>query len=122
MPHNWASAEFIRLAVHLLALDRGQEMHLFEGLPTQWTKPGMVTQAQQHRHAVRAVDLLAPRQRRRQIGDTSRSNRSAIHRARRSSSISAVGPTTTFKPCKHSIPERVTRSAFPSAIRRNESN
>jgi hypothetical protein len=42
-PHNWASAEFIRLTVHLLALDRGREMHLFEGLPRQWTKPGMVT-------------------------------------------------------------------------------
>jgi hypothetical protein len=42
-PHNWASAEFIRLCVHLLALDRGQEMHLFEGLPKAWTQPGMVT-------------------------------------------------------------------------------
>ena len=43
MPHNWASAEFIRLAVHLLALDRGREMHLFEGLPREWTRPGMIT-------------------------------------------------------------------------------
>ncbi len=43
MPHNWASAEFIRLAVHLIALDRGDELHLFEGLPTEWTRPGMVT-------------------------------------------------------------------------------
>jgi hypothetical protein len=43
MPHNWASAEFIRLAVHLLALDRGREMHLFEGLPVEWTRPGMET-------------------------------------------------------------------------------
>jgi hypothetical protein len=43
MPHNWASAEFIRLAVHLLALDREREMHLFEGLPSAWTKPGMET-------------------------------------------------------------------------------
>ncbi|MCC6123382.1 MAG: hypothetical protein IT426_00320 [Pirellulales bacterium] len=42
-PHNWASAEFIRLAVHLLALDRGKQMHLFEGLPKPWTAPGMVT-------------------------------------------------------------------------------
>jgi hypothetical protein len=33
MPHNWASAEFIRLAVHLLAIDRGYELHLFEGQP-----------------------------------------------------------------------------------------
>jgi hypothetical protein len=43
MPHNWASAEFIRLTVHLLELDRGHELHLLEGLPLQWTRPGMVT-------------------------------------------------------------------------------
>jgi hypothetical protein len=43
MPHNWASAEFIRLAIHLLAIDRGSELHLFEGLPKEWTRPGMVT-------------------------------------------------------------------------------
>ncbi len=43
MPHNWASAEFIRLARHLLALERGDELHLFEGLPAAWVKPGMTT-------------------------------------------------------------------------------
>jgi len=43
MPHNWASAEFIRLTAHLIELDRGSELHLFEGLPSAWTKPGMVT-------------------------------------------------------------------------------
>jgi hypothetical protein len=43
MPHNWASAEFIRLTVHLLEMDRGDELHLFEGLPLRWTQPGMVT-------------------------------------------------------------------------------
>ena len=43
MPHNWASTEFIRLVVHLLALDRGDELHLFEGLPAGWLKPAMVT-------------------------------------------------------------------------------
>ncbi len=43
MPHNWASAEFIRLTIHLLALDRGNDLHLFEGLSPEWTKPGMVT-------------------------------------------------------------------------------
>lgn len=43
MPHNWASAEFIRLAVHMLAIDRGDELHLFEGLPKEWVKPGMET-------------------------------------------------------------------------------
>ncbi|HTL18425.1 MAG TPA: hypothetical protein VL793_14410, partial [Patescibacteria group bacterium] len=43
MPHNWASAEFIRLAVHLLALDRGDELHLLEGLPPEWLGRGMNT-------------------------------------------------------------------------------
>jgi hypothetical protein len=43
MPHNWASAEFVRLAIHLLAIDRGNELHLFEGLPKEWVKPGMQT-------------------------------------------------------------------------------
>jgi hypothetical protein len=43
MPHNWASAEFIRLSVHLLALDRGNEMHLLQGMPREWLQPGMVT-------------------------------------------------------------------------------
>lgn len=44
MPHNWASAEFIRLARHLLVLERGSELHLLEGLPRAWTKPGCVTE------------------------------------------------------------------------------
>jgi hypothetical protein len=44
MPHNWASAEFIRLAIHLLALDRGDELHLFEGLPYEWAQGGMRTE------------------------------------------------------------------------------
>ena len=43
MPHNWASAEFIRLTVHLLELDRGDELHLLEGMPRQWLRAGMTT-------------------------------------------------------------------------------
>ena len=43
MPHNWASAEFIRLVTHLLALDRGNELHLLEGMPAAWAGPGMTT-------------------------------------------------------------------------------
>jgi len=43
MPHNWASALFAGLAVHLLALDRGSEMHLLEGIPLEWLQPGMKT-------------------------------------------------------------------------------
>jgi hypothetical protein len=43
MPHNWASAEFIRLVIHLLALDRGDELHLLEGFPREWYGPGKTT-------------------------------------------------------------------------------
>jgi len=43
MPHNWASAEFIRLAIHLIELDRGDELHLLEGMPAQWLGAGMTT-------------------------------------------------------------------------------
>jgi hypothetical protein len=43
MPHNWASAEFIRLVRHSLVLERGQELHLFEAFPAKWAAPGAVT-------------------------------------------------------------------------------
>ena len=43
MPHNWASAEFIRLCTHLIELDRGNELHLLEGFPREWAGPGMTT-------------------------------------------------------------------------------
>ena len=47
MPHNWASAEFIRLVRHCLILERGQELHLLEGLPTTWTRAGRTTRLTQ---------------------------------------------------------------------------
>ena len=43
MPHNWASAEFIRSVVHMIQLDRGKDLHLFEAFPKQWAAPGNVT-------------------------------------------------------------------------------
>lgn len=43
MPHNWASAEFIRLTVHLLAFERDDELHLLEGLPLEWLNSNMTT-------------------------------------------------------------------------------
>jgi hypothetical protein len=42
MPHNWASAEFIRLVRHLMILERGDELHLCEALPQAWARPGAV--------------------------------------------------------------------------------
>lgn len=43
MPHNWGSAEFIRLVAHLIQLDRGDELHLLEGFPREWAQPDAVT-------------------------------------------------------------------------------
>ena len=40
MPHNWASAEFIRLVRHLLVLERGDELHFLEGMPRAWVQAG----------------------------------------------------------------------------------
>ena len=40
MPHNWASAEFVRLVRGLVVLERGDELHLLEGLPRAWVVPG----------------------------------------------------------------------------------
>jgi hypothetical protein len=40
MPHNWASAEFIRLVLHMVVLERGNELHLLEGVPKPWFEPG----------------------------------------------------------------------------------
>ncbi|MHC4890530.1 MAG: hypothetical protein ACYTEO_13820 [Planctomycetota bacterium] len=39
MPHNWASAEFIRMVRHVMILERDRELHLLQGLPHNWTKP-----------------------------------------------------------------------------------
>lgn len=44
MPHNWASAEFIRMVRHMLILEQGSELHLLAGLPSNWTTPGGRTQ------------------------------------------------------------------------------
>lgn len=40
MPHNWASAEFIRLVRHLLVFERGDTLEFFPGLPQEWCVPG----------------------------------------------------------------------------------
>ena len=43
MPHNWASAEFIRLVRHLLIFERGESLDLLAGLPPAWRGVGCVT-------------------------------------------------------------------------------
>ncbi len=44
MPHNWASAEFIRLIRHMLVLERGRELHLLGSMPHIWTHADSVIQ------------------------------------------------------------------------------
>ena len=44
MPHNWASAEFIRLAFHLIAMERSNELHLFHGIPSRWLRGGGIVE------------------------------------------------------------------------------
>lgn len=36
MPHNWGSAEFIRLVRHLIILEKHDSLELLAGLPDQW--------------------------------------------------------------------------------------
>jgi hypothetical protein len=43
MPHNWASAEFIRMVRHMMILEREKQLHLLQGLPHNWTRPGNET-------------------------------------------------------------------------------
>jgi hypothetical protein len=46
MPHNWASAEFIRLVRNLLVLERGDELVLLPALPASWSQPGSHVQVE----------------------------------------------------------------------------
>ena len=39
MPHNWASAEFIRLVRDLLVFERGETLELLPAMPPQWLMP-----------------------------------------------------------------------------------
>ncbi|TPQ17080.1 hypothetical protein [Streptomyces sporangiiformans] len=40
MPHNWASAEFVRLVRHLLVFERGAGLDLLPAAPAHWFRPG----------------------------------------------------------------------------------
>ncbi|MBW7882260.1 MAG: hypothetical protein H3C34_06440 [Caldilineaceae bacterium] len=40
MPHNWASAEFIRLVRHLFVFERGESLELLAGMPPEWVFAG----------------------------------------------------------------------------------
>lgn len=57
MPHNWASTEFLRMIVHMLQIDRGDELHLLEGVPADWVQPGMTTRLNGARTPFGPIDL-----------------------------------------------------------------
>ena len=40
MPHTWHSAVFVRFVANLLALDRGDDLHLLGAVPSEWLRPG----------------------------------------------------------------------------------
>lgn len=58
MPHNWASGEFLRMVIHMLQLDRGDELHLLQGYPAKWSAPGLTTHLQGIRTPFGKIDLL----------------------------------------------------------------
>lgn len=43
-PHGWTSASMLRLSIRLLAMEDGDDLVLFRGLPTQWLEPGKITE------------------------------------------------------------------------------
>ncbi len=57
MPHNWASAELIRLVRNLMILEKGKELHLLEGMPSSWAEPGKTTKLQKIPTSFGEVDL-----------------------------------------------------------------
>lgn len=58
MPHNWASTEFLRMILHMLQIDRGDELHLLEGMPVAWVEPGMVTRLNGIQTPFGSIDLM----------------------------------------------------------------
>lgn len=40
MPHTWHPTVFVRYAANLLALDRGDDLHLLGAVPAAWLRPG----------------------------------------------------------------------------------
>lgn len=57
MPHNWASPEFIRMVVHMIELDHGNDLHLFEAFPKQWVTAGKITRLKGIRTPFGPIDL-----------------------------------------------------------------
>jgi hypothetical protein len=57
MPHNWASAEFIRLARNLLVFEMRDEIHILSALPLEWIQPGATIRLESTPTRYGSVDL-----------------------------------------------------------------
>jgi hypothetical protein len=58
MPHNWASAEFVRLLRHLLVFERGETLDLLAGLPAEWLQPNAAVRIERTPTRFGPVSLL----------------------------------------------------------------
>jgi hypothetical protein len=58
MPHNWASAEFVRLVRHLLVFEVGGGLQLLAGVPSEWLAPGASIEVDRTPTRFGAVSLL----------------------------------------------------------------
>lgn len=61
MPHNWASAEFIRLVRHLLVFERDDGLELLPGLPPEWVYDGASLRVERTPHTIRRREPVAAR-------------------------------------------------------------
>jgi hypothetical protein len=58
MPHNWASAELVRLVRHLLVFERGDRLELLTGAPAAWLGPGCAIRVERTPTRFGSVTLL----------------------------------------------------------------
>ncbi len=107
MPHNWASAEYIRLVRHMVMLERGKELHLLPALPRRWTSPGMKTKLVWVPTSFGPVDLLL---------EMSADGRSARFRVRFKHNLEKQG--ATFLPLEKVV---VHLENFSQKVKRFES-
>jgi hypothetical protein len=57
MPHNWASAEFIRLLRNLLVFEHGEQLKLLLGLPAEWLRGEIRVEQMPTRFGFVSLDL-----------------------------------------------------------------
>jgi hypothetical protein len=101
MPHNWASAEFIRLVRHLLVFERGDGLDLLPAVPEHWFVPGAEIHVERTptRFGRISIDVLV------------RENGLEI-RVLRQGPGTSPGPGTTSVPARLRLPEGFSRGVL----------